>query len=137
MGGQGEDSYEVFPAGITYLVDIGGGTDSVVNYALGFSGTTFSLENRFFGVDIYNEYIGELSTILYGDMSQDLDQIESMTDPYTAREYETNYVINELMAGSNYQGNIDFKDLGLSGLAIREGYVDLIGIYEEYLAAGY
>ena len=137
IGGRGDDSYEIFPAGETYLIDMGGGSDSVMNYAIGFSASTFSLEDRFFAVDIFNNYTNDLATIIYGDMSQNEDQIESMTDPYTGKEGETNVFISTLMAGSNYQGDIDFKDLGLSGLAIREGYVDLIGIYEEYLAAGY
>ena len=70
-------------------------------------------------------------------MSKSEDQIESMTNPYTDRAYETSEAIGELMTYSNYQGDINFTDLGLSGLAIREGYIDLIGIYEEYIAAGY
>lgn len=139
VGGVGDDTYFPQPTnGITFIKDIGGGNDTLYDfeYIEGITGTGFSvvtIDNKYLMSAFYNTE-NELVATIGGDLTDTSDYIEN----YIAPGYEPmnqNTAVQLIKELDTWFGNISSGNGNLSG--IYDTMADIVGIYEQYIDAGY
>lgn len=78
VGGSGDDTYNVNAAGLVVINDVGGGYDTVNNYAATMNGINYTVENEMFVSQLYDSSRGYYSTILVGDITDSGDRLEAI-----------------------------------------------------------
>lgn len=133
IGGAGNDVYSLMPAGLTFIKDIGGGSDTVHDNVFGYPQDNYTLDNRYLYGDVYDDAGNYLTTVVGGDLTDPNDYIENFVFPgYQPLNQDS--ALEFLKGFESWQGNVSS-----SGIAAQlyDEIADIVGIYNQYVSAGY
>lgn len=139
VGGTGNDTYNTHEQGLISIKDVGGGFDTLNTYAWDAPyGVNYTIDNRYFEADFYNTSSSSIpyAGIILGDLTNPNDTIEAINLPgYLTYSLSQSQALSAYQRLDNWLGNYSSAALGVT--STYQVIADIVGIYDQYVAAGY